>query len=492
MRNKIIYPILIIISIFAVVLLLAPVTVKAESSEPITIPEEHTLGRIISDSELADSQLKSSLLNVYNDYYNLPVRAEDGTLIISRLGTLRKNMFKDMDFSTLNGELNLSGTGGSKNGIVSLMGLELIDFSTAKNLTKINLSNNSITSIARDNFASLGFIEEVDFSDNNIEAANLDALTNLRVLKANNNRLTELNLNFLKAETSPAYVNLSNNNIEDLTKLQFKNQDLLNNPINLYMINSLKTYGEINNSKVLLHGGLVGYESTVIKYSRTGDLVYYPITNVAGLGFETDNIRLIIKDYNNLNGEAVYSIDNNTITTKQEILEELPIGKYSIYFEDNNGNSIIDKCEYFVDKYSAYVIEVVPYTPTITVSQNGENITFHSGDVIENNVTVTLSTTDANAEIWYQIDGKEWQKGTEVEIVAGGYRTLAVKSIVNGIESREEIYSFQPKTGFGMKQLITIGLCTVGLLGIYFGLLPLVRYFINKPIVIKSKKDKES
>ncbi len=489
MRKKILYPILIILALI-IVAFISPTVVFAENNETETItpPDEYSLGRVIGDDEIADSQLYKSLLQIYNDYYNLPIRGEDGSLITSRLGSVRKNMFNGVDFSKYDGVLDLSGTGGSKNGIVSILGLELIDFSGALNLTKVDLSNNSIGSIGRDSLSSLSFIIELNISNNYIESANLSALTNLKVLIASNNKLTELDLKMIRTEDKSASVDLSKNNFTDLSKITFQRQEVLNYTIDLYLINSLTQIQDLGNNKVNIQAGLVGYDSKVTKYGKVGDLVYYPITNVTGLGLAEDNINLIIKDYNNTDGNAVLTLANKDVQTKQEILQNLPIGKYSVYFEDSNGSSLSSISSYLVDKYDAYIIEVVPTTPEVAVVVDGENIDFNSGDILEKNAVITLSSNEQNAEIWYKINTGEWTKGTSVEIKAGSYAILTVKSVVNGIESREIIYSFKSETGFGWNQLLTIGLCAIGILALFFGLIPLVRYFINKPIVIKTKR----
>ncbi len=452
---------------------------QGEVQTPIP-PDASTRGIKISvTDQMTSALLYRSLLDVYNKYYGLG--GDSGKAIET---TLYQNMFAGMDFSAMDGVLDLSGKGNSKNGISELTGLELVNFSDCINLTAVDLSGNSLTIIQAANLSSLDNITRLDISDNDITSANLSELENLEVLDASDNQLTTLDLSFLKAEKTDAIINLSGNKITDVNDVYLRRAEMLNNDINLYVANTLTNAVYEGNAKVNVQAGLVGVKSG--KYSKSDRLIYSKIDNLINIGINATDVKVVVKDYNNT--AVKYSVLNSAVNDSVDILQSLQYGKYILFFADANDSSISAQSQSFVDQYSAITIDLVPDAPSISVTKDGEKIDFASGDKLTSDVSVTLSSSDPNATIMYKVDDGEWVSGTSLDIKAETGARVQVKSIVDGLESDVAKYYFAVDNSFDFGDMLSIVLIIIAFLALMFGLLPLVRYFINKPIKIQSEK----
>ncbi len=456
--------------------LFAPKAVFASSQQqeptPPTLVEELRV-----DTDIESQILYGRLKDIYNTYYGLT-----GT---DKIDVVYANMFEGMDFAVFGGVLDLSSRGNSISGITSLVGLEKIDFSSCKNLTKLKVKNNSITMISAQDLSSLKGVREVDVSGNNITSLNLSELTNLEVLDASDNNLATIDLSFMKAEHRDAVVNLTGNKITDVNKVHFRRPAELTHNINLYIANSLTTYEYVGNNKVIVEAGLVGIKSG--KYSKSDPLVYKKINNLQALGITSADIQLVIKDYDNT--VVKYAVRNSEVSDGVNITEVLKYGKYMLYFTDADGNDVSTKCGAFVNQYNSIVIDLVPDAPSLTVMFGDKSVDIRSGVATKEDVLVVLSTSIPDATIMYRVDDGEWVEGTNIDIPAGKKMSIEYKVVVDGCESSVEVFRFAEDNSFGIRDVLGIILIIGAFLGLIFGLLPLVRYFINKPISVRSNKN---
>ncbi len=466
------------------------------------LPEESEMGKVINNkTDMPDDNLYFSLLDVYNKYYGLPRKDDNGTVITPSQNTIYKKMFYGMDFAYFDGVLDLSGTGGTKNNIADLSGLNLIDFSQCYNLNSINLSNNNIVYIYKgtfDPFVHLNselnsLVTTLNLSNNNLSYIELNEFTTLRHIDLSNNQLTAVDFSFLNSESGQIDILLSNNNISKIENVTFKRESQLVNPINLYLVNSCNTDTYPGNTKINLVAGLVGLKTSG-KYTKQDTLTYSKIDNLANIGLDaTDDLRIVVKEEKTDQEVASCTFLNSTITSKIDLISRLNIGKYYLYFTDQSGLKVSSDNAMLKDQYDAFEIEIAPATPTYVVTQNGEKLEFESGDVIKDTVTVNLTCTDTNAKIFVKIGNGEWQEAESVDIEAGDYKTLYFKSVVDDIESETGSVRFSYDKSFGWSEVLALILIAVGFLLIFFVMIPVVRYFIARPIKISktNKKDKK-
>ena len=486
MKNKI-KELSLIVLIFLMLCLFSLCPQAVFASTAPDLPEESTMGRRITTNEITDTQLYYSLLEVYNKYYELPRKNSDDTTI-PRQQTIYKNMFNNMDFSKFDGVLDLGGGVNNRNGIQDLTGLELIDFSSCINLTKINLSKNALTNISAINLSSLNKATAIDLSDNNLTSVDLSSLDNIQNIDVSNNFLNSLNLSFLKTESTEAIINISNNKINDVNNVSFRREELLTNNVNIFAINSLDIVDYVGNSKIKVYSGLSKLKSSgLITYSE--GLQYNKLDNYNLIGITASDIIINILDANSF--EIVKTINNSTFTSGN-ILQGLNFGNYLLYFTDQDNNSIMDQCNVLKDRYSAYELSLRPSKPTIALSIDEEIVELKEKEILSKNGIIKFSSIEQNTETWYKIGGGEWIKGDSVEVKAKSGIMLTVKSVFGEYESETVSYYISADNSFGWTELLLIILVLVLFIALLFGLLPLVRHFIQKPLVINKNKNENN
>jgi len=480
MRKVRYIPFVLLILILIIASVCVPHKVFATSGEDKTYPTPPTLlDRIQIDDEMYSTTLFRRLCDVYNTYYGLEKE--------NKLDEVYSNMFSGMDFAVFDGVLNLASKGNSSSGITAITGLERLDFSECINLKKVDLSNNAILTINVQDLSSLKQITELDISDNDITSANLSELNELQILDASDNNLSGIDLSFMKAETDDCYINLSGNNITDVNKVYFRRAELLEHNVNLSIVNGLQIDEYSGNAKVVVNSGIVGLKNA--KYYKGNKLIYNKITDLSRLKISSSDIKLVIKDYDSLTEK--YSLTNSSVAQSINILDNLAYGKYIMYFADSAGGNIYSQNSVFKDQYNAITIEYMPSTPELIVKRGDEVLDFASGDVLTEDVVVHISVDDTNAIVMYKIDDNDWTEGSEINISAGKSTILQCKVIVGGYESGVVIYHFNEDKSFSFNDVLGIILIIIAFCGLVFGLLPLVRYFINKPIRLNSDKGKD-
>ena len=441
--------------------------------------EQPALHYEISESEILDERLYYSLTAVYNMYYDLPV-VENDVCIVPRLTKLYKNMFEGMDFAYFNNTLNLNGNSRVSNGIKNLMGLNLIDFTNAKNLEKVDLSYNEISSVLSSQIKSLSMVKEIDLSNNNIISISLTDFSNIEKLDLSFNSLTSVNLSNINTTNTDGVIDLSSNKITNLEDITLRRDIELQNELNIYLLNNYITNTETDRIKVKYNFGLLGLKSNK-RYGTDQDLIYKKINNVDNISTAQD-VKLYAKDYNNLQQISGFEIINSSLSEDINIIDLLGIGKYILYYVDQDGNSI-DNIN-FKDAVNPYIIEIVPSMPIATldseVLKNGDS------QLIKEDKIITLSSSDAEVVFYYKLNDSDWIEGNEIPIKANTTGFIKYKSVKNGIESEVSQINLEKNTNLG-DHLITILLIVAGLVLLFVVIMPLARYYANKPVVINKK-----
>ena len=350
------------------------------------------------------------------------------------------------------------------------------------------MSGNNINTITEQSLDTIRNVKKLDISNNPLSNVALTSMENLVVLDASDTNISNIDLSFMKTENEEAIVNLSSTKIESLNNISFRREAMLQNNINLYMLNCLDTDEYEGNSKIKVHTGVMGLQKDK-KYVKTDTLMYKKISNLLELNIMSEDIVLKIVDYTNPN--IVVREMSNSKVDSVNILDGVAYGKYIMYFVDTSGNSLEEVCSALVSKYNAIEINYVPSVANFVAKAGDEVIDFKSGDLLKQDTVFTFSTTDESAKIYYKLGVGDWVEGNEIRLEKHNTKNLSVKVVCDGVESDIVNIAFATDTSFGLDDLLSIGLVGLALLALFFGLIPLVRYFINKPISVKVKNKKD-
>ncbi len=411
--------------------------------------DDADLGAEITTKELTDAGLYQRLLVIYKTYYGgMPAGKS----------TLRRDMFKGVDFSAMSGTLDLSGSH-----IVELFGLELLNFNECIGLNCVNLSNNDLTQIDAAQLESIKYVPSINLTNNALTKVDLTRMENLSYVDLGNNSISSIDLTKVKADDSDATIILNNNNISDLSNVDFRRIELLTHNINLYVVGNPLSSTLTSNSKVKVQVGLLGLNGTSTNIIEGEPLVYNQITNLSSLGL-TQELQLVILNESNLNEVAV--INNSDANNGINLVSYLSYGKYLMYYRYIDGTSAYRDNHTFVDiDHSPYTITITPSAPTyVIIDQEGNQIKFENNTVNTQDIVVKLTSSAVGGEIYYRFNSNDWVKGNEVAISANQSGTLSFKVVANGVESSEEYINFAINHSFGWTELLIIALVIVGFL----------------------------
>ena len=94
-------------------------------------------------------------------------------------------------------------------------------------------------------------------------------------------------------------------------------------------------------------------------------------------------------------------------------------------------------------------------------------------------VTVKLSSNDAGAKIFYQVNNGEWIEGNVIECGDGGNYSIKVKAVVDGVESIEQNIWVRTSLNLYIPDALMLALVLLLALVLFFVVLPIVskKYF---------------
>lgn len=357
-------------------------------------------------SEITDPNLYGELLKIIkNDSKEKYGLAYSGDSVYS-------TMFKDIT------EINIQ----NKN-ISSLSGLEHL---VLTNLEKLNLANNSITTISKNIFTyTTHKLTYVNFANNKISNCDLTTLTRLSYVNLSSNQLTSIDLSNIV--TSSLNINLANNyftsinNIKIPTRVESIRLNIISNDI------IDLTEDHFNLSKLTMNVGVQGIKGKVNidKTITTSNQITFYKTNIEDCSIE-------IYKMEELNDVLVETIKDGDIT-ENSITRKFGVGKY-YYVYKINGEDVYNKLDYEKAYFTSEKFNVIPSDPTYVFEYKGQQ--YDTLNKVTGTVKVLLATED-DATIYYSINGGGWVKGNEVVCSDGGNYTIRIKSVVGDIESNQ-------------------------------------------------------
>ncbi len=295
-----------------------------------------------------------------------------------------------------------------------------------RNLKKLVLSNNILTSIEANIFEGMTNLEYLDVSNNRLTSIDLSMLTNLKVLIVNNNYLTSLdvsNMNTTGYEEGDSILNVSHNRFASFSSIEM--------PI-VKSDSRLKIYGYNNNFTDVVNPngkftyilGLQGLNKDSVE--TTEEIKYY----------NTGDNTLSAKIYEITKNENNETVETLKLTLKDSTVSvtnvDLPVGNYRVDYlkddvvitKDNNDDNMW---------FESRPFSIIPTSPRYVFNVNGKE--YQEVEKLTREATLILIAED-DAKVYYSFDSKEWVEGREVKLNKGGSYFVQFKSVKNGVESR--------------------------------------------------------
>lgn len=397
-KKKTYFLILIILIVSVGMTLFLPSFVKNQSSAYADIAD------IFLMSEFTDTNLYSKLQSASTTGKNL-----------------NANSFKDTT------ELDLSyaftGAPDQSRKISDLTSLRKFDL---RNLKKLVLTNNNITTIEADVFEGMTNLEYLDVSNNGLTSIDISMLPNLKVLILNNNDLKSLDVSNM---ITTGYND--GNGVLNIAHNQFDSFNNVTMPV-AHNDSKFDVIGYANNftSIVSLSGkfnyilGLQGINKSVIEQSE--DIKYY---NTGDSDFEV-KIYQIITDQN---GDNVENLVKTISDGSDSIIDiELGVGNYRVdYFKNNTKIDATNNEDYMWFESTSF--SVVPTAPKYVFEVNGKRYT--EVEKLTQKAKLIL-LADEDATVYYSFNSTDWTEGREVTLDKGGKYFVQFKSVKNGVESK--------------------------------------------------------
>jgi len=471
-----------------IILLIAcafPVSTMVFAEDRPEQPDPTLMGREVLTTEMSDTRLYHSLLVIYNKYYGLP-KKENGIVVTPRATVLTRNMFVNMDFAFFDYTLNLAGTSRASNGISSLDGLNLIDFSECKNLNKVDLSYNDLSSdVSAFQLMSIAHVKELDISNNKLSNIDLSSFDNLTKINLSNNQFSTIDLSMVRSDTEPASINLSGNEISKVEDISLRREELLENEIYIYLLdNDISTFAR-DTEKIKYNFGIFGLKESN-KYGTNEQLILGKIDQISNISTASDII-LLARYEENLEPVPNFRYVNSELTDDIRLTEVLPIGKYQLYYVNQDGQKLEEAMFASADK--PLLVEILPSVPTAVL--NSEVVSTGINTYVKEDSVLKLSSNDSSAKFYYKINGSEWIEGNEIKIEANQSGWILYRAEINGVFSENGQITLLREKSFTTQDFFGIMLIILAMLGVIYGLMPLARYFFNKPINLGKNRNKK-
>jgi len=414
----------------------------------------------ISTSVIADDYLYNALLKFYRSQTKGTDKYYTGTTIYS-------DMFKDFDTIILD-----------SSNITSLQGLEKLDLD---NLTTFSANDNNISSFSNETLRNINEqkFKSLSLACNELQSIDLTGFSRLTYLNLSCNKLVSINLSKIEGKIvgTDININLAGNNFASMKSIVLPEKRIGKITLNI-IDNNITDIDEDKffTDKYDIKIGVQGYkgEEVVSTDTRSGLKVYK--TNIP-------NVAIDIYRIDGDEDEYIATIEDSQITDNFKVVD-LQVGQYVYYYVDPtvevaNRESLQDK--YDIDRayLCSYRVNVLPQTASYVFVHKGKE--YKSIGKVTGKVTVKLSAEDG-AKIFYQINGGEWVEGNEIVCDKGGSYSIRTKTVVNGVESKED--SIWVRTSLNL--YVPDALMFVLIL-----LLTLVLFLVVLPIISKKyfKKD---
>jgi Leucine-rich repeat (LRR) protein len=377
----------------------------APEPEPTVIPFE---GIELADDVITDKYLRSALLALYRSAYTEGhPKYYTGSVIYS-------DMFKEFE------SINID-----KKNISSLKGMEKLELDS---LVSFSANSNEITSF---DGSILTYIDDRKFTslslaNNELSSLDVSYFENLTYLDVSSNKLSSLDLSTIegKGEQTTVVLNLANNKFDSISDIVFPNKRIGHIELNIINNNITDLTDTYFSDFYTMHVGIQGFlDAKNPKVDTKNNLMIYEM-NMEGLAVEIYKIDGEVD-------ELVYTISDLDITDNFKRLD-LPVGEYE-YVYTLNGERAFSRYDYNRTYFDSWEFDVIPQKASYMFTYKGKQ--YEELGKVTGKVTVTLSTSEEGAKIFYQVNGGEWVEGTVVECDKGGSYSIKVKTVINGVES---------------------------------------------------------
>ncbi len=383
-------------------------------------------------------------------------------------GTVRDNSIYANNIEELDLTNTTPHTVSNANRIFSLQGLELMDMRSVKVL-KVN--QQALTELTATTLSGMPNLERLELADNQLTSLDLVNNNKLKYLVLDNNQIESLNLsnfNTLGYNEGNSLISLNYNNFDSIS-------DIVLPAVTAQSKLTINAYG--NNL------------TDVVKTTDLGFTFNLGVQGVRYFGNGDKNIITVdrpIKFYPNEATEVsakIFKKANNEFTLLQTLSNQAPeittvnlqVGEYKIEYYVNDLALTEEQQEAY--KYcvnSQFVVQ--PPKPTFYFMVDGKR--YDSIEKITEETVVVIKQQD-NEKIYTSIDNGNWVEGNELTLTKGGKYTVSIKSTIDGYES--EVVTFYVTANPNLYVSNGILILLVGLVAaVFIGVLFLIKRYVIK------------
>lgn len=419
-------------------------------------PEETTTpafqGFAVTTSVIWDEYLYAALLQAYSDYFeSVNGVAYSGTTIYS-------DMFANFT------ELNLD-----KKNITSLEGMEKLDL---ENLVTFSANSNAIAEFNASFFENTEdwTLTNLYLADNGMKAIDLKGLVGLKNINLSSNELTSVDFSPIEGRVagSTLTINLANNKITSFDNIKLPTRRISHYNINIINNNITSIPDRCFTDAYTMNIGIQGLNTdTINSVDTANNLVIYK-TNVEDLNV------------------LVYKVDGETDEFIGEFADEdivgnylrlnLKVGKYKFIYKINDEDAFSKE---HTNKYYLKHCEFNVVPQNLVCKFIHKNKEYSELGKVTGKVTVKLSSNDEGAKIFYKVNNGDWVEGDTVLCEDGGNYSIAVKAVVDGVESLEQSVWVRTSLNLYIPDALMLVLVALLALVLFLVVLPIVsrKYF---------------
>ncbi|MBQ7351521.1 MAG: hypothetical protein IJW59_01450 [Clostridia bacterium] len=419
-------------------------------------PSDLFEGRIVATTEIADTVLYKTLLNIYQKKYKGTDREYTGTSIYT-------DMFKNET------ELILDSSVVKEGAIKSIAGLELLEFDSLETFSINGQQIGTFYPISLRNTKS-GTFKTLRLSNTGLTSIDLTGLTTIYNIDLSQNSLKTVDFSNVEGVNGGGTIlnyNLAGNQFKSMDDIVLPSKRIAHINLNLLANNIIDIDESYFSEYYTLQIGVQGFisDDKVVSVDTKRNFVYYK-SGIEGL---TIDIVRIDGDFD----QPVTSISDADVVEGNSKTLSLPVGEYRYDYLINGTNAYdfigyehLESCEFFV----------IPQRASYIFEFKGKEYT-ELGKVT-GIVTVKLSSSEG-AKIFYQVNNGEWTEGDVVVCDKGGNYNINVKTVIDGYESEYQSIWVRTSLNLYVPDVFMLVIVLLITLTLFLVVLPIVskKYF---------------
>ena len=382
-------------------------------------------------------------------------------------GTLRDDSIYNGNITELDLSFSALGAVSTAKKISSLAGLELLDL---RKVTVLKLNNQNVTEITESTLSGMPNLERLEVNGNMLNKIDISQNAHLKVFLADNNLFSKIDLSVMDPNgwvSENSVISLRHNkltSLEDITLPTTTTSSKL--VVNLDNNNITSVVPE--NSTYTLNLGLQGLRY----YGNNKDNIITTTQEIKFFNFTENNLSAKIFKVENNSETLICTFENSAEAVVTKLLS---VGNYKLKFY-LNGVEFSDDNKLNYAYYKDMDFVVLPPTPDYHFIIDGQKV--ERINKLTKKATLVFDST-SDSTVYYQLNGGEWVKGSELNLTSGGSYPVAVKAVIGDYES--EIYTININASLNL--VLSDGILLLLILGL--GCVFVLAFVLIKKYVLK-------